>query len=501
MHEKMLKSSFSITEVLRVYFLPIIISFGIIFNSLSFFVMRRIQSTTSFYMSILNLSDSAVLLTGGLNVFLYATYKWSFMNTSIEACKIFSFLIYSILDFSVLIIVIMTAEKLYAVTRPIKAHKVKFNKKKSVKIVSLAFIFCVFMNSHFVLTHSLVDINESLKFAINGLEDYYLHQNKSLNKSALFEIEDDLSSKIELFCTYTKWNFFYDNYWPYIDATIYSFLPSTLLSIFNILIAIRMFKAKKIRTKLIERSHTACSQASSNNSIISKHKRKKSINNNDVRNNSIKCGTTAVNSKESLANSLNAKTKLIEQTIQNTIVHFNNATKSVNIEKRKSLIFEYLDNHKNLIRKSSDNTQVCFSNKKSLAEFKKMSISFLQEQDQHCKTTKTHLTITLFLINTSFCIMSCPIVILQIFHSNSENNIVSFDSENNSSDYLKHYEDELENFYNKFDIIKTIAELLQYSNHSLNFFLYCLSGETFRKETLEFLLNFRNFFNKLKNFF
>jgi len=105
-------NSLNVPQVLRVYVLPIIISIGIIFNLLSFFVMRRIHSTTSFYLSILNLSDSAVLLTGGLNVFLYATFKWSFINTSIEACKIFSFLIYSILDFSVLIIVIMTAEKL-----------------------------------------------------------------------------------------------------------------------------------------------------------------------------------------------------------------------------------------------------------------------------------------------------------------------------------------------------------------------------------------------------
>jgi hypothetical protein len=332
------------------------------------------------------------------------------------------------------------------------------------------------------------------------LENYYLHQNKSLNKSALFEIEDDLSSKIELFCTYTKWNVFYDNYWPYIDATIYSFLPSALLSLFNILIAIRMFKAKKRRSKLIERSHTACSQASSNNSIISKQQ-KKSINNNDLRKNSIKCGTTGVNSKGSSANSINVRTKLNEKTIQNTIVHYYNATNSVKIEKRKSIIFEYLANHKNLMCNSSENTQACFSNKNSIVELKKMSISFLQEQDQHRKTTKTHLTITLFLINTSFCIMSCPIVILQIFFTNSENNIVSFVSENNSSDYLKHYEDEIEIFYNKFDILKTIAELLQYSNHSLNFFLYCLSGETFRKETIEFLLNFRNFFNKFKNFF
>ena len=99
--------SFNISVFLRVYILPIIIIIGGIFNLLSFFVMRRIHSTTSFYMSILNLSDLACLLTGGLNLWLLAAYKWSFMDISIDTCRIFSFLIYTILDFSVLIIVII----------------------------------------------------------------------------------------------------------------------------------------------------------------------------------------------------------------------------------------------------------------------------------------------------------------------------------------------------------------------------------------------------------
>lgn len=58
----------------------------------------------------------------------------------------------------------------------------------------------------------------------------------------------------------------------------------------------------------------------------------------------------------------------------------------------------------------------------------------------------------------------------------------------------------------KVDLIKCIAELLQYLNHSTNFFLYSLSGKTFRNETKAFILHnlnvvkafFRN--KKLKYF-
>lgn len=46
-----------------------------------------------------------------------------------------------------------------------------------------------------------------------------------------------------------------------------------------------------------------------------------------------------------------------------------------------------------------------------------------------------------------------------------------------------------ENMLATVDLIKSIAELLQYLNHSTNFFLYSLSGKTFRKETKAFIFN------------
>ena len=46
------------------------------------------------------------------------------------------------------------------------------------------------------------------------------------------------------FCSYSKWNRFYEEYWSYIDATIYSFLPFLLISVFNVLVIIYLKRAE-----------------------------------------------------------------------------------------------------------------------------------------------------------------------------------------------------------------------------------------------------------------
>jgi hypothetical protein len=78
-----------------------------------------------------------------------------------------------------------------------------------------------------------------------------------------------------------------------------------------------------------------------------------------------------------------------------------------------------------------------------------------------------------------------PIVVLQIYYNNKRHQIFDEISKNrNDSKYI-------ENFYNNIDLLKAIAELLQYLNHSLNFFLYIISGKTFREETISYLLRIR----------
>ena len=64
-----------------------------------------------------------------------------------------------------------------------------------------------------------------------------------------------------------------------------------------------------------------------------------------------------------------------------------------------------------------------------------------------------------------------PIVILQIVNKKS----------------LRNKQESDEDFENLFDLLKSIAEILQYINHSIIFFIYCLSGTSYRNKTKIFL--------------
>lgn len=48
----------NISSILRLYVLPVLIVTGCVLNSLSFYVMIHIHSTTGFYISILAIADT-----------------------------------------------------------------------------------------------------------------------------------------------------------------------------------------------------------------------------------------------------------------------------------------------------------------------------------------------------------------------------------------------------------------------------------------------------------
>ena len=328
------------------------------------------------------------MLSGGLNIWLIKTFDWTLIKKSKVACKLLPFFIYTILDFSVAIIVIMTGHKVYAVSSPINASQRKFDRKIPTIIILVALVICFSINSHFLVSHSLLEFHE-LKLIDNV---YYIH---------LIKV-----------CTHKMWITFYDMYWSYIDATIYSFLPFFLLSIFNTLIILRLVKEKRGSLRL---------QKPENVSVVS-------------------------HEKSEIANDRNLKksTKLLVKKL--TVAEYNskNSLETISVSVKK-------------IRNSSKN-----NNKR--------------------------LTITILLINISFCVLTMPIVILQIADQLDANNQMDNRRNRNNTKILEKKVDKSfdENYFN---MIKALFELLQYLNHSINFFLYCLCVKTFRNETKLFLLS------------
>ena len=357
-------------------------------------------------------------MSGGLNLWIVAAFNWSILQTSTSVCKFLPFSIYTTLDFSISLIVIMTYEKLYAVYSPMKASQLKFNRKRSKVIVIAALVVCSLINTHFLFSHSLVEIQ--------------IDQTISFNES----------KEMVHVCTNHQWFKFYDSYWIYIDAIIYSFLPLTLISIFNILIIVCLVKEKKIASKLQEKAdcssyEMACKTLLKiNEPTVSKSKSNLTITKTDI---------LQLSSSNRSINSI--------RSINSKIVSNNINDKNLQMPKSKS-ITEY--------------------------EFKKFSKTIKRAKKMHQKSNK-RLTIMIFLINVSFCILTIPIVILQIMSrvDVSDDKIQLYFEDNLTTFILV---DEAIEKNNNFDLLKSLFELLQFLNHAINFILYCLIGKTFRKE-------------------
>ena len=582
--------------IIRVYAIPVIILVGSCLNLFSFFVMKRIGSTTSFFMSILGLVDTCVLLTGGVNIWLQAFYQWTLLMSSNLACKALTFLIYTLLDFSVGIIVIMTLQKVLAVSSPIKSRKFKLSKTKCYYIVALTFLFYSFINMHFIFTHSLVDFKQSLNESFIKFKEE--NKNETFDDIEFEELYSNISSSsYQYMCTYTQWSSFYENYWPFIDASIYSFLPFLFLAIFNSLIIYSLTKAKMNRNELtphqsienqkisVSKSNDKLKRGSSLSTVIhfdiirsgsassvemKEISRRREVNNYETENSantnsqrfkygsSLKVSENSENSKLRRRKSIFLRTSSQNQeSKENEYLEFKILEKS-KIKKRHSadeesrflpnasnknelkskrnrmkredcIDFSEENSNQNSIKRSkvrrlhsfedlsdiiikvnkceskdsdhnNDLKSSCFENEKSCNESQvkdptknsKRNIFILKRNmKNNCiKYIDKRLTITLFLINVSFMIMTMPAVILQIIFS--KNNIIYLDmikilqsNESIENDRISREEDNL--YY--YNLLKAISELLQYLNHSTNFILYCLSGKTFRDEAKDFILS------------
>ena len=306
------------------------------------------------------------------------------------------------MQFSIMIIIIMTALKLYGIVYPMKANRKTYNIKKAAIHVFLIFIFCSFVNIHFILTHSIVEIE----------------------RDQLFDNET-ISTKNETtkLCFYIKWNDFYHFYWPYIDAIFYSFLPFILLTILNVMIIINIKKTKKRSFELRKQC------------IISVRYSK--------------------GPKKSYGSLVSSNLKNFEKT---------DVLNLENYRKRRLAIIEEVE--------------------------KKLLAIKLAKKIEEKKAKR--LTLLIVLIDISYLILTMPIVIFQILDQLEINeklaNYKNVENEETAKNIQKH--DHI--------LLKSIFTILQFLNHSLNFFFYCFSGQTFRNETKKFFSNIFNICFKRK---
>lgn len=101
-----------------------------------------------------------------------------------------------------------------------------------------------------------------------------------------------------------------------------------------------------------------------------------------------------------------------------------------------------------------------------------------QQQQQVSSSANKRLTLMLLVVSITFFITSVPIVTLQTIERNYQQ-------------------------FSNLVVLKGIFLALQYLNHSINFFLYAVTGKTFRKEFLALFVcvkvnNNRNDFSSVR---
>jgi hypothetical protein len=337
--------------IIELYSFPFIIIIGTICNILIFLVMRSKkmrQQSTYFYMGVLAIADEMVLLNGCLNVWIIIYFGESLLFTQL-GCKILGTIYYSASHFSVWIVVAMTIERFIAVAIPLQANHLCTVKRAKLVCFSLACIMLL-INIHFLFTHSLI------------------------NGECVHHKYFDLIMKI----------------WPWIDAVIYSYIPLTLLIIFNILIVHNLIKSKKNIKRLQNEQHEP------------------------IKNYSIR--------------------------------HF---------------IYSIFNNRSNQLELLSN-----------------QPLHQRQQQQQVSSSANKRLTLMLLVVSITFFITSVPIVTLQTIERNYQQ-------------------------FSNLVVLKGIFLALQYLNHSINFFLYAVTGKTFRKEFLALFVcvkvnNNRNDFSSVR---
>jgi hypothetical protein len=143
-------SVYSICSVyLKLYVIPSLIGVGIILNMASFSVLKSYKSSSiAQYMSFLGLIETFVLIIGAISLYSFNTVSF----ITVFGCKSTLFLYYSLADYSVYIIIIMTFERFYGVWRPFQSNKMNNNNKNLI----ISCLFCCLINCHFLFTHSLV---------------------------------------------------------------------------------------------------------------------------------------------------------------------------------------------------------------------------------------------------------------------------------------------------------------------------------------------------------
>ena len=187
---------------------PILIIFGTVGNCLSLVVLTRRsirKSTTSLFLICLTISDLVVLYTGLLRHWLINLLQFDIRRTGEAVCKLHMWIVYSSLDFSAWMFILLTLERIHAVWSPMQfSSKTNWNRRNASIVIILLSVFSLGLNSHML----------------------YGIGNKGKRKCVSL---------------YHQYSLFFRNIWTWIDLCVYCLIPLAVIAVGNSLILFKIY--------------------------------------------------------------------------------------------------------------------------------------------------------------------------------------------------------------------------------------------------------------------
>ena len=218
--------------VLMTYIPPILLVLGTFGNVLSFIIltrrpMRRVS--TYLYLAVLSVMDTLVLQVGLLRIWIGILTGVDAKDLATWVCKSVTVLLYTVSDYSVWLILAVTVERYIAVCHPLKAHSL-CDTSKAAKVIFSIGIVILAINFHFFFTVDIKTVKDKTR-------SHNLESNSSAGVGRMScEATDGFEPLLE--------------YWQWVDAFIYSFLPFVVLVVLNSCIIHQVMKAKATRGQL-----------------------------------------------------------------------------------------------------------------------------------------------------------------------------------------------------------------------------------------------------------
>ena len=247
--------------VLLLYIPPFLIVIGTFGNVFSIFVLRNramLRFSTYFFLMVMSIADTLVLYVGLLPLWLGALTGDDFRDRSAWTCKLTNVVGSTVSDYSVWLIVAVTAERYLVVSQPFKAASSACTGTEPTarRLTGVLLVVFVLFNLHLFWTVTVVEFpptSAAATFGGGGAGDTAAAVTTAMSVvRQCSAVPEHAALVLEV--------------WPWVDAFVYSVLPFVAILVLNALIVSHLVKARRQRDCLLR-----CSSGSQSSQLQPPH--------------------------------------------------------------------------------------------------------------------------------------------------------------------------------------------------------------------------------------